>query len=40
MKGYVYVGAPGLETEETLERWVLLAREFVQELPPKRRKGR
>lgn len=35
MKGYVYVAPPGVETEESLERWVLLAREFVQELPPK-----
>ncbi|HEX6263417.1 MAG TPA: TfoX/Sxy family protein [Actinomycetota bacterium] len=37
MKGYVYVSAKGLETEEDLARWIGLARAFVAELPPKGR---
>jgi TfoX/Sxy family transcriptional regulator of competence genes len=35
MKGYVYVATPGLRTEARLRRWLELAREFVQTLPPK-----
>lgn len=35
MKGYVYVSAAGLETEDDLARWVGLARAFVAELPPR-----
>ena len=35
MKGYVYVATPGLRTEAKLRRWVGLARDFVQTLPPK-----
>ena len=36
MKGYVYVAAPGLKTEAKLRRWLGLARDFVETLPPKR----
>jgi TfoX/Sxy family transcriptional regulator of competence genes len=35
MKGYVYVATPGLRTEAKLRRWVRLARDFVDTLPPK-----
>lgn len=35
MRGYIYAAAQGLETEESLERWLGLARAFVRELPPK-----
>jgi TfoX/Sxy family transcriptional regulator of competence genes len=35
MKGYVYVATPGLKTEAKLRRWLQLARDFVQTLPPK-----
>lgn len=35
MKGYVYVAPGGTESEESLDRWVGLARVFIRELPPK-----
>lgn len=35
MKGYVYVATPGLQTEAKLRRWVRLARDFIDTLPPK-----
>ena len=35
MQGYVYVAAPALETDEGLARWLRLARDFVETLPPK-----
>jgi TfoX/Sxy family transcriptional regulator of competence genes len=35
MKGYVYVATPGLRTEAKLRRWIQLARDFVDTLPPK-----
>lgn len=34
-KGFVFVGPRGLTTEESLRRWVRLARDFVDTLPPK-----
>ena len=35
MKGYVYVAPAGLRGEAELRRWIGLAREFVETLPPK-----
>jgi TfoX/Sxy family transcriptional regulator of competence genes len=35
MKGYVYVGTPGVRTEAKLRRWLQLARDFVDTLPAK-----
>ena len=35
MKGYVYVAPPGLKVEADLRRWVRLARDFNETLPPK-----
>jgi TfoX/Sxy family transcriptional regulator of competence genes len=35
LKGYVFVGPPGLRTEARLRRWLGLARQFVDTLPPK-----
>jgi len=34
LKGYVFVGPPGLRTEARLRRWVRLARDQVATLPP------
>lgn len=35
MKGYVYVAQPGVGTEAKLRKWIQLARDFVETLPPK-----
>ena len=35
LKGYVFVGPPGLRTEARLRHWLGLAREFVDTLPPR-----
>jgi TfoX/Sxy family transcriptional regulator of competence genes len=35
MKGYVFVSAPGVKTDAKLARWLQLAREFIETLPPK-----
>lgn len=35
MKGFVYVAGPHGGTDERLERWLQLARAFVETLPPK-----
>ena len=35
MKGYVYVDAPGFESDEDLARWVEAGLRFVDSLPPK-----
>jgi len=35
MQGYVYVGAPGLKTDEQLQFWLDLCSQFVSTLPPK-----
>jgi len=35
MKGYVFVSAPGVNTDAKLARWLRLAREFIEALPPK-----
>lgn len=35
LKGFVFVGPPGLRTEARLRHWLQLAREFVDTLPPK-----
>ena len=37
MKGYVYVAAEGIESDESLQYWVGLCAEFVQSLPPKKK---
>lgn len=35
LKGFVFVGPPGSRTEASLRRWLRLARDFVDTLPPK-----
>lgn len=35
MKGYVYVDAPGFESDEDLARWVEAGLRFVASLPPR-----
>lgn len=35
LKGYVYVGAPGLKHADDIRRWINQAVEFVESLPPK-----
>jgi TfoX/Sxy family transcriptional regulator of competence genes len=35
MKGYVYVATAGLRTETQLRRWLQLARDYIDTLPPK-----
>lgn len=35
LKGFVYVGPAGYQTDEALERWVGRAVHFVSSLPPK-----
>jgi len=35
MRGYVYVASTGLKDESELRRWIRLARDFVETLPPK-----
>jgi len=35
MKGFVYVDAVGLESDDDLNGWVALCRTYVQSLPPK-----
>ena len=38
MKGYVFVDAPGFESDSDLSDWVQLCHGFVQSLPPKKPK--
>lgn len=35
MKGYVFVGPPGIRTEAKLRKWVSATLEFVDTLPPR-----
>lgn len=35
MRGYVFVDAPGLETDEQLQFWLECCSQFVSTLPPK-----
>jgi len=35
MKGYVYVSPEGFESDQDLERWVMLCINFISTLPPK-----
>jgi TfoX/Sxy family transcriptional regulator of competence genes len=35
LKGYVFVGPSALTTEARLRHWLRLARDFVDQLPPK-----
>ena len=35
MKGWVFVGPPGYESDQDLAAWVRLGTEFAQSLPPK-----
>jgi hypothetical protein len=35
LKGMVFVGVEGLESDEDLQSWVNLGKEFVRTLPPK-----
>ena len=38
MKGYVFVNPEGVESDDDLQYWVDLCAEFVQTLPPKKKK--
>lgn len=37
LTGYVYVDAPGIESDEALGEWIDLCAAFVQTLPPKKK---
>lgn len=38
MRGYVYVDAPGIDTQKSLRDWVTRSIAFVDTLPPKKKK--
>ncbi len=38
MKGYVFIGAAGLRTDQDLQYWLQQCEKFVATLPPKRAK--
>jgi hypothetical protein len=38
MQGYVFVDPPGLKTNSALQDWTLRCYDFVQTLPPKKKK--
>jgi TfoX/Sxy family transcriptional regulator of competence genes len=40
MKGFVYVGCEGLESDADLRRWVARGIDFARSLPPKQRASR
>lgn len=40
MRGYVFVGAAGLKTDEALAKWIARATKFVTTLPVKKAKTR
>jgi len=35
MKSMIYVGAAGIETEDTLRGWIMRAHAFAEDLPAK-----
>lgn len=40
MKGYVFIGAPGIKSASSLEKWVGAGVAHVRTLPPKSPKGK